>query len=161
MPSWILSFWVVMVSKYVLGVGSRPYPLKLHYYAKSNDFQTTTLHQCNFWIIQETEYLFKPDFFCNTFTIFSSSQWYIIQQGHPSTPLKSTVLHQSLSKYLTAQDTRGTPTLTKHNRNLARLRDLLSLPPQSTTIKVNRVFFLSLVLSKLNKKLNTSLWAGN
>ena len=38
-----------------------------------------------------------------------------------------TALHRSLSKYLTAQDTRGTPTLTKHNRTLAMLGNLLYL----------------------------------
>ena len=50
-----------------------------------------------------------------------------------------TALHQSLSKYLTAQDTRGTPTITKHNRTLARLGNLLYIQPRST-IKVNRAF---------------------
>ena len=43
-----------------------------------------------------------------------------------------TALHQNLFKYLTAQDTCGTPTLIKHNRTLARLGDLLYLQPQST-----------------------------
>ena len=52
----------------------------------------------------------------------------------------STALHQSLSKYLTAQDTRGTPTLTEHNRALARLGNLLYVQPRST-IKVNCFFF--------------------
>ena len=50
-----------------------------------------------------------------------------------------TALNQGLSKYLTAQDTCGTPTLTKHNRTLARLGNLLSLQPRST-IKVNCIF---------------------
>ena len=65
-----------------------------------------------------------------------------------------TALHRSLSKYLTATDTRGSPTLTKHNRTLARLGNLLYLQPRST-IEVNRVF-LSLVLSKFIKKLYSS-----
>ena len=67
-----------------------------------------------------------------------------------------TALHQGLSKYLTAQDTRGTPTLTKHNRTLSRLGNLLPLQPRSTT-NVNWVFFLSLVLIKLIKKLDIAL----
>ena len=50
-----------------------------------------------------------------------------------------TAFHRSLSEYLTAQDTPGTPTLTKHNRALARLGNLLYLQPPST-IKVNWVF---------------------
>ena len=61
-----------------------------------------------------------------------------------------TALHRSLSKYLTAQDTCDTPTLTKHNKILARLDNLLYLQPQST-IKVNRVSW-SLLLCKLKKK---------
>ena len=36
-------------------------------------------------------------------------------------PVPGTALHQSLSKYLTAQDTRGTPALTKQIKTLARL----------------------------------------
>ena len=51
----------------------------------------------------------------------------------------STAVHRGLSKYLTAQDTCDTPTITKHNRTLVRLGNLLSLKPRST-IKVNRVF---------------------
>ena len=51
-----------------------------------------------------------------------------------------TALHRGLSKYLTAQDTRGTPTLTKQNRTPARIGNLLSLQPGST-LKVERVFF--------------------
>ena len=51
-----------------------------------------------------------------------------------------TVLHRGFSKYLTAQDTRGKPTLTKHNITVARLTSLLSLQPRST-IKVDRIFF--------------------
>ena len=50
-----------------------------------------------------------------------------------------TALHQSLSKYLTAQDTRGTPTQTKHNRTLARLGNLLYLQSWYT-LKMNRFF---------------------
>ena len=50
-----------------------------------------------------------------------------------------TALHRGLAKYLTAQDTRGTPTPTKHNRALVRLGNLLSLQPGST-IKVKRFF---------------------
>ena len=46
----------------------------------------------------------------------------------------TTALHQSLSKYLTAQDTLGTPTLIKYNRTLVRLGNLLSLQPQSTRL---------------------------
>ena len=41
--------------------------------------------------------------------------------------MKDTALHESLSKYLTAQDTHGTQTLTKHHRFLSRLGNLLSL----------------------------------
>ena len=52
----------------------------------------------------------------------------------------STALHRGLSKYLTAQDTRDTPTITKHNRTLVRLGNLLSLQPRST-IKLYWVFF--------------------
>ena len=52
----------------------------------------------------------------------------------------STALHQGLSKYLTAQDTLGIPTLTKHNRTLARLGYLLSLQARST-LKINWFFF--------------------
>ena len=43
-----------------------------------------------------------------------------------------TALHWGLSKYLTAQDTRDTPTTTKHNKTLVRLCYLLSLQPRST-----------------------------
>ena len=52
-----------------------------------------------------------------------------------------TAFHRSLSKYLIAQDsdTPGTPTLTKHNRTLARLGNLLYLQTTST-IKVNWFF---------------------
>ena len=57
-----------------------------------------------------------------------------------SMAIKATALHRGLSKYLTAQDTHGTPTLTKHNRSLARLGYLLSLKPWST-IKVYWVYF--------------------
>ena len=46
----------------------------------------------------------------------------------------STAFHQGLSKYLTAQETRGTPTLTKHKPTLARLGNLLSLKKWSTKI---------------------------
>ena len=61
------------------------------------------------------------------------------------------VLLQRLSKYLTAQDHRGTPTLSRPNRTLISLGNLLALQPWST-INVSRVFVLSLVLSKLIKK---------
>ena len=50
-----------------------------------------------------------------------------------------TALNRSLSKYPIAQDTRGKPTITKHNRTFARLINLLYLQPWST-IKVNRFF---------------------
>ena len=53
--------------------------------------------------------------------------------------------HSSPSKL--AQDTRDTATLTKHNITLARLGKPLYLQPRST-IKVNRFFLLSLVLSE-------------
>ena len=52
---------------------------------------------------------------------------------------RGTALHRIFSKYMTAQDTRGTPTLTKHNITLARLGNLLYLQPRST-IKVNGFF---------------------
>ena len=45
---------------------------------------------------------------------------------------KLTALHQGFSKYLSAQDTHVTPTVTKCNITLARLRKLLSLKPRST-----------------------------
>ena len=51
----------------------------------------------------------------------------------------STALHRSMIKYLTVQDTRGTTTLTKHNRTLVRLGNLLYFQPPST-IKVNLIF---------------------
>ena len=38
-----------------------------------------------------------------------------------------TDVHRSLSKYLTAQDTRGTPILTNHSRTLTRLGKILYL----------------------------------
>ena len=44
-----------------------------------------------------------------------------------------TALHQGLSKYATAKDTYVTPTLTEHNKTLARLGTLLSLQPRSKT----------------------------
>ena len=69
---------------------------------------------------------------------------YLTAQHTRGTPL--TDLHWGLSKYLTAQDTRGTPTLTKHSRTLARLGYLISLQQQST-IKVNCFFFMSLDFS--------------
>ena len=49
-----------------------------------------------------------------------------------------TALHQNLFKYLTAQDTSGTPTLIKNNRILARPGNQCYLQPRSK-IKVNRV----------------------
>ena len=48
-------------------------------------------------------------------------------------------IHQVLSKYMTAQDTHVTPTLTKHNRTLARIGNLVSLHLGSK-IPENRVF---------------------
>ena len=51
-------------------------------------------------------------------------KWYYYQQKKQ---YQYTALHRSLSKYLTAQDTCGTPTLTKNNRILARLGNLLYL----------------------------------
>ena len=51
--------------------------------------------------------------------------------------MEATALHRSLSKYLTAQDTCDTQTLTKYNRTLARLCNLLYLKPQST---INRLY---------------------
>ena len=53
----------------------------------------------------------------------------------------STALHWSLFKCLTAQDTCGTATLTKHNRTLARYRNLLYLQPRSTIKKYIGFFF--------------------
>ena len=67
-----------------------------------------------------------------------------------------TALYHSFSKYLTSQDTRGPPTLTKRNRTLARLGNLLYLQSRST-IKLNMFFFLSVVLCELIKKLDTAL----
>ena len=61
-----------------------------------------------------------------------------------------TTLHRSLFKYLTAQDTCGTPTLTKNNRTLARLGNLLCLQPRST-IKVSGFFFCPLYWVNLSK----------
>ena len=72
-----------------------------------------------------------------------------------SLALIGTALNQSLSKCLTAQDTRGILTLTEHNRTLARLGYLLYLQRRSS-IKV-KGFFLSLGLSKSIKKLDTAL----
>ena len=50
-----------------------------------------------------------------------------------------TALHQGLSKFLTAQDTHSTPTITKHSRTLARIGNLVSLHPGSR-IQENRAF---------------------
>ena len=50
-----------------------------------------------------------------------------------------TAFHQGLSKYLTAQDTHVTPTLTKHSITLARIGNLVSLHTGST-IQLNRAF---------------------
>ena len=50
-----------------------------------------------------------------------------------------TALHQGSSKYLTAQDTHITPTLTKHSKTSSRLVKLLSVEPQSI-IQMNRAF---------------------
>ena len=47
-------------------------------------------------------------------------------------------------KYLTAQDTCGTPTQTKHKKTLARLGNLQYLQPRYT-IKVNSVFSVSCI----------------
>ena len=43
-----------------------------------------------------------------------------------------TAVHQNVSKYLTAQDTHISPTLTKNSRTLLRHGNLLSLQSQST-----------------------------
>ena len=76
-----------------------------------------------------------------------------VKQG---TALQTTALHQGLSKYLTAQDTSCTPTLTKNNSTLSRLGYLLSLQPR---FKIRLNFFLSLVLSKWIQN-NVKLSAG-
>ena len=44
--------------------------------------------------------------------------------------MNDTALHLGLSKYLTAQDTLSTPTLTKYDRTVSRLANLLSLQPR-------------------------------
>ena len=46
--------------------------------------------------------------------------------------LNTALLDLGLSKYLTAQDTRDTSTITKYNRTLVRLGNLLPLEPRST-----------------------------
>ena len=53
--------------------------------------------------------------------------------------LSVTALHRGSSKYLTAQDTHITPTLTKHSKTSARLVKLLSLQPESI-IQINTAF---------------------
>ena len=65
-----------------------------------------------------------------------------------------TALHRSLSKYLTAQDTRGTPTLTKRKRILARFGNLLYLQPRFI-INVN--CFFPPRTEKINQKLDIVL----
>ena len=64
-----------------------------------------------------------------------------------------TALHQGSSKYLTAQDTQSTPTLTKHDKTHGRFGELVSLQPQSK-IQINRNFSVSsieLIDQKLRK----------
>ena len=79
-------------------------------------------------------------YFTNRFLFNYLSQWFIFLRKHLHS--QTSTLHQSLSKYLTTQDTCGTPTPTKHNRTLARLGNL-PLQPRST-IKLNSVFFCPL-----------------
>ena len=57
----------------------------------------------------------------------------LIYIPHSHQPLKLTVLHQGLFKYLTAQDTCDTPTITKHKRTPVRLGNLQT----RSLIKVN------------------------
>ena len=57
--------------------------------------------------------------------------------------------------HLCGHDTRGTPTLTKQIRTLARLGNLLYLPPRST-IKVNRFFFRPFYLKCTFKVFNVT-----
>ena len=64
--------------------------------------------------------------------------------------MNDTALHLGLSKYLTAQDARSTPTLTKYDRTVSRLANLLSLRPR---LKIKQKNCLSLVLIKLIKKI--------
>ena len=45
--------------------------------------------------------------------------------------IQITALHQGLFKYLTAEDICDTPTITKHDRSLFRLGNLLLLQPRS------------------------------
>ena len=56
--------------------------------------------------------------------LYRNAVWTKVAKVFPS---DGTALHQGLSKYLTAQDTHITPTLTKHNRTPATLGKLLSL----------------------------------
>ena len=51
---------------------------------------------------------------------------------HKYVPPYETFTHQSLSKYLTAQDTHFSPTITKRCRNMSSHGNLLSLQAQST-----------------------------
>ena len=53
-------------------------------------------------------------------------------------------LHRGLSKYLTVQDTRGTPTLTKRNRTLASF----SFPKTKRINTVGLQFDHSLLMTK-------------
>ena len=64
-----------------------------------------------------------------------------------------TALHQSLSKYLTAQDTRDTPTITKQKRTLVWLGNLLYLQPRSTIKHSSFQWVRKHILS--DKQLNT------
>ena len=74
-----------------------------------------------------------------------SSTWHVslfpCHVSHVTWPMSHVAaLNRRLFKYLTAQYTCGTPTLTKQNRTLARLGSLLYLQPLNT-IKVNGFFF--------------------
>ena len=46
--------------------------------------------------------------------------------------LNRALLDLGFSKYLNAQDTRDTPNITKYNRTLVKLGNLLPLEPRST-----------------------------
>ena len=102
-------------------------------------------------IIDVTSHDFWPQAFYETDC--KLAKWFHVQ--FRNTPF--TDVHRRLSKYLTAQDTRGTPILTNHNRTLTRLGNILYLKSWST-IKVKRFFFLlSLVLNKFIKKQDIAL----
>ena len=109
--------------------------------------------QISFWHLFVRKTVFRKIDFSLYFKILLGQwEWVILDIPYglfgvfsPILPLKNpyspTSLHCSLSKYLTAQDTRGTPTLPKHNRILTRLGILLQ--PRST-IKVDKGFFCQL-----------------